>query len=211
MAGNGKLSKSELAPIPQGELSVKAAAAWNAPSGPADAGLIPTGPRSSYRTYGEQEELWATYQAGGSLAAQPGTSNHGLGVAIDVPETWMQSWLLEHGGEFGWKKTEAFGEPWHYNFVGGVDFPTFEEMKKGDHGKRIERMTKRLSFVHEPGGKAFLDGPSEKFTEAVEKAVRRFQKVFKLKADGVVGPKTAGRINGVFHRQYEERGEKQKK
>jgi peptidoglycan hydrolase-like protein with peptidoglycan-binding domain len=209
MAGNGKLSKSELAPIPQGELSIEAAAAWNAPGGPADAGLVPTGSNSSYRTYAVQEKFYADYLAGkGELAAKPGTSNHGLGIAIDVPETWMKSWIKEHGAEFGWKKTEAFSEDWHFNFVGGVDFPTFEEMKKGSHGKRVERMTKRLSFIHEPGGKAFLDDASEKYTEIVEKAVRHFQKVFKLKVDGVVGAKTAGRINGVFHRQYEERGKK---
>ncbi len=209
MAGNGKLSKSELAPIPGGELAIEAAAAWNAPGGPADAGLHPTGPRSSYRTYAEQEELWAAYKAGtGNLAAQPGTSNHGLGIAIDVPTDGMISWLKEHGIEFGWKKIEALSEPWHYNFVGGVDFPSFEPMQKGSHGKRVERMTKRLSFIHEPGGKAFLEGPSEKFTAAVEKAVRHFQKVLKLEVDGVVGPKTAAKINGVFHHQFEERGTK---
>ena len=208
MAGNGHLSKSELAPIPEGELAIAAAAAWNAPGGPADAGLVPTGPRSSYRTFAEQEEFWAKYQAGGNLAAKPGTSNHGLGKAIDVRETWMESWLHEHGGEFGWQKIEAPSESWHFTFVGGVDFPTFEEMKKGSHGKRVERLTKRLAFIHEAGGKAFLDQPSEKFTEAVEKAVRQFQKAYKLEVDGVVGPKTAAKVNGVFHHQYEERGKK---
>jgi hypothetical protein len=209
MASNGRLSKSELAPIPEGELAIAAAAAWNAPGGPADAGLVPTGPRSSYRTYAEQEELWADYKAGrGNLAAQPGTSNHGLGVAIDVRTDGMASWLREHGAEFGWKKTEAFSEPWHFNFVGGVEFPTFEPMKKGSHGKRVERLTKRLAFIHEKGGKAFLDRPYEKFTEAVEEAVRQFQKAYKLEVDGVVGPKTAAKINGVFHHQYEERGKK---
>jgi Putative peptidoglycan binding domain/D-alanyl-D-alanine carboxypeptidase len=208
MAENGRLSKSELASIPGGELAIAAAAAWNAPGGPADAGLRPTGPRSSYRTFAEQEELWAAYKAGGALAAQPGTSNHGLGIAIDVPEAWMQSWIREHGDAFGWQKTEAMSESWHFNFVGGVDFPTFEEMKKGSHGKRVERLTKRLAFIHEPGGKAFLAESSEKFTEVVEEAVRRFQKAYKLEVDGVVGPKTAARINGVFHHQFEQRGKK---
>jgi hypothetical protein len=208
MASNGRLSKSELAPIPGGELAIAAAAAWNAPGGPADAGLLPTGSRSSYRTFGEQEELWADYKAGGNLAAQPGTSNHGLGIAIDVAQAWMESWIKEHGAEFGWAKTEAMGESWHFNFVGGVDFPTFEVMKKGSHGKRVERLTKRLAFIHKSGGKAFLDRSYEKFTEAVEEAVRQFQQAYKLEVDGVVGPKTAARVNGVFHHQYEERGKK---
>lgn len=208
MAGNGRLSKSELSPIPEGELGIAAAAAWNAPGGPADAGLLPKGPRSSYRTFAEQEEFWAEFKAGGPEAAKPGTSNHGLGAAVDLPEEWMRKWVDEHGAEYGWGKTEAPKEWWHVTFVGGVDFPTFEVMKKGSHGKRIERMTRRLAFIHEPGGKAFLDRSYEKFTDAVEEAVRRFQKAFKLKVDGEVGPKTAGKINGVFHRQYEARGTK---
>ena len=97
----------------------------------------------------------------------------------------MQSWIREHGDSFGWQKTEAMSESWHFNFVGGVDFPSFEEMKKGSHGKRVERLTKRLAFIHEPGGKAFLAEPSEKFTEAVEEAVSRFQKTYKLEVDGI--------------------------
>src|SRR5262245_46020726 len=117
MASNGRLSKSELASIPGGELAVAAAAAWNAPGGPADAGLKPEGPRSSYRTYAQQEEFWAIYQAGGNLAARPGTSNHGMGIAIDLADEWMRSWVDEHGAEFGWRKTEAMGEWWHVNFV----------------------------------------------------------------------------------------------
>lgn len=208
MAGNGRLSKSELAPIPGGELAVSAAAAWNAPGGPADAGLKPTGPRSSYRTYAEQEEFWAAYQAGGNLAARPGTSNHGLGIAVDLASEWMRSWIDEHGAEFGWGKIEAPGEWWHVNYVGGVKFPTFRMMKKGAHGKRVERMTRRLTFIHAPGGKAFLKGPSDKFTKTVEDAVKAFQQTFKLEVDGIVGPKTAGKINGVFHRQYQKRGNK---
>lgn len=208
MAGNGRLSKSELLPIPGGELGIAAAKAWNAPGGPADAGLLPQGPKSSYRTFAEQGEFWAIFKAGGPEAAEPGTSNHGLGAAVDLSKEWMRKWVDEQGAEYGWRKTEAPKEWWHVTFVGGVDFPTFEVMKKGSRGKRVERMTRRLAFIHEPGGKAFLDRSYERFTEAVEEAVRRFQKVFKLKVDGEVGPKTAGKINGVFHRQYDERGKK---
>lgn len=207
MASNGKLSKSELAPIPGGELRKDAAAAWNAPGGPADAGLRPTGSRSSYRTYGEQQDLYKLYQEGrGALAAVPGTSNHGWGIAVDLAEPWMRDWMDAHGAKYGWRKTEAFSEWWHENFVGGVSFPTFKPLKKGSRGPRVVRLTKRFAYIHPSSHKAYLPRFYWKFKQPVENAVKRFQRDQGLKADGVIGPKTAARINGVFKRQFHERG-----
>jgi hypothetical protein len=212
MAQNGQLSASELASIPGGKLAIEAAAAWNAPGGPGDANLLPTGSESSYRTLAGQEKQRAFWCGQGKCgnAAVPGTSNHGLGLCVDLEETWMRAWIDEHGGEYGWRKTEASSEWWHVNFVGGVDFPAFEPMKKGSHGKRVVRITKRLAFIHEPGGDAYLDRFYENYKEPVEEAVKSFQRGQKLEVDGIIGPKTAARINAVFHRQYEERGEKGK-
>lgn len=209
MSENGRLSNAELASIPGGKLSHEAAAAWNAPGGPADAGLLPTGSESSYRTYEgqvKQRDYWCG-QGKCENAAVPGTSNHGLGKCVDLAANWMRAWIDEHGAEFGWRKTEAPSEWWHVNFVGGVDFPSFEPLRKGAEGKRVLRLAKRLAFIHEPGGKAFLADATSKFDAQMEKAVRDFQTAYKLKVDGVIGPKTASRIHGVFHRQYEERGD----
>lgn len=200
---NGRLAKSELAPIPGGELRKDAAAAWNAPGGPADAGLVPTGSRSSYRTYAEQEQLYAELGAG--MAAVPGTSNHGLGIAIDLPEQWMWDWMEKHGAKYGWSKTEAFHEPWHWNYVGGVKFPTFETLRKGSRGPRVVRLTKRLAFIHRKRGPAYLDRWYWKLKPEAVKGVRDFQRAYRLKVDGEIGPKTAARINGVFKRQYRAR------
>lgn len=112
---------SELETIPGVRLSIPAARAWNAPGGPAAAGLRPSAYENSYRDLATQEEYWRLYQEGrGNLAAYPGTSNHGLGVAIDLANGWEQQWIYDHGAKFGWKKTEAFSEPWHFNFVGAV-------------------------------------------------------------------------------------------
>lgn len=208
MASNGRLSASELSPIPGGELRKDAAAAWNAPGGPADAGLRPTGSMSSYRTYDEQLYFWNLYQSGrGNLAAYPGTSNHGWGVAVDLAEPWMADWMRDHGAKYGWKKTEAFSEWWHYNYVGGVSFPTFKTLRKGSRGPRVVKYTKRLAFIRHPDG----DGPYLKrwywkFKQPVDFAVRRFQRAYGLKVDGQIGPKTAARINGVFKRQWRRRG-----
>jgi peptidoglycan hydrolase-like protein with peptidoglycan-binding domain len=212
MMENGRLSGAELAPIPGGELSIEAAAAWNAPGGPADADLLPKGPESSYRTVAGQQKQRNYWCGLGKCenAAEPGHSNHGLGVAVDLKEEWMRAWIDEHGAEYGWRKTEAPTEWWHVNYVGGVDFPTFELMKKGSHGKRVERITKRLAFIHKPHSPAYLERPYESFKEPVEDAVKEFQKDQGLEIDGVIGPKTAARINAVFHRQYEARGGKGK-
>lgn len=118
MSSNGRLSSGELGAIPGGRLARSAAAAWNA--GPAKAGLRPTGPRSSYRTYAEQVYFWNLYVSGrGNLAARPGTSNHGLGRAVDLAAPWMRTWINQRGERFGWRKVEAPSEWWHVNYVGG--------------------------------------------------------------------------------------------
>lgn len=111
---------------------------------------------SSYRTEEFQTELFenkvAQYTAEGygraeaeTLAAgwvaQPGTSEHQLGLAVDIVDTGYQSldetqeqtevqqWLMEHCWEYGFilryptDKAELTGvnyEPWHYRYVGAA-------------------------------------------------------------------------------------------
>lgn len=209
MAENGKLSPGELSPIPGGHLAHDAAAAWNANNGPADNGLRPTGSRSSYRLYADQVYFWNNQPP---LAAYPGTSNHGWGTAVDLAEQWMRSWIDDHGKEFGWAKTEAFSEWWHVNFVGGVSFPTFKTLRHGMRGKRVVRFSRRLRFIHPEGKKhGYLSRSFWKFKDRMVDAVKEFQKDQGLKADGVIGPKTARRINAVFHRQYVNRKGKRKR
>lgn len=206
MPSNGKLNDSELADIPGGRLRKDAAAAWNAPGGPADAGLRPTGSKSSYRLYADQVYFWNNQPP---LAAEPGTSNHGWGIAVDLAETWMRDWVDQHGGAYGWKKTEAFSEWWHVNFVGGVTFPSFEALRHGNRGKRVARFSRRLRYIHPQGSKhGYLRRPFWKFKDRMVEAVRGFQRDQGLKADGVIGPRTAARINGVFERQHKRRGKR---
>lgn len=209
MSENGKLPASDLAPIPGGELQKDAAAAWNAPGGPADAGLRPGGSMSSYRTYEEQQYFWNLYQSGqGNLAAYPGTSNHGWGLAVDIPNAWEQSWIREHGPHFGWEKTEAFSEAWHFTYVPGVFKapPAFKALHKGSRGPRVVKYTKRLAFIRHPEHGPYLKRWYWKFKQPVKGAVIDFQHDHGLRRDGVIGPKTAARINGVFHHQFHRRG-----
>lgn len=207
MASNGRLSASELAPIPGGQLRKDAASAWNAPGGPADAGLRPGGDDSSYRPLDRQRYFWDLYQSGrGNLAAVPGTSNHGWGIAVDIPNSWEQAWMREHGTRYGWQKTEAFSEPWHWTFVGGVSFPAFKPLRHGMRGPRVVKYTRRLAFIRRKSSKPYLARQHWKFRDEVVDSVRAFQKAYRLKVDGEIGPRTAARINAVFKRQYAKRG-----
>lgn len=83
----------------------------------------------AYRDLATQK---AMYQAlGPSVAAKPGTSKHGTGLAIDVPEwpcqygwgTTQRAWLVNHGPSYGWyspwgmtRSTDA--EYWHFEYRG---------------------------------------------------------------------------------------------
>lgn len=122
MAGNGNLPPSALKPVPPGRLENSAARAWRA--GPGKVGCRLLGPNSGYRSLDMQRYYWSLYQSGrGNLAAVPGTSNHGWGRAVDLAAPWMRSWIDAHGARYGWRKTEAPGEWWHVNYVGGYRPP----------------------------------------------------------------------------------------
>ena len=83
----------------------------------------------SYRTLAEQRRL--AYTKGG-LAATPGTSNHGWGLAIDLCSSETNSsavmtWLNDNGTTYGWEnppwaKRGGSGpyEPWHWEYVPGT-------------------------------------------------------------------------------------------
>ncbi|WP_402463684.1 M15 family metallopeptidase [Isoptericola aurantiacus] len=80
-----------------------------------------------YRSYSQQV---ATRAAKGSLAAPPGTSNHGWGLAVDLcPETYSGSrydWLRANAPAFGWDNPAwartggSKYEPWHWEFTAAV-------------------------------------------------------------------------------------------
>ena len=86
----------------------------------------------AYRQEGYSQDL--AQQAAAQWVAQPGTSEHELGLAVDInPDAAMGTgqelydWLLEHAWEYGFikrypaDKSEITGianEPWHYRYVG---------------------------------------------------------------------------------------------
>ncbi len=83
----------------------------------------------SYRTLAEQRRLAVTKPG---LAAPPGMSNHGYGLAVDLCSSVTNSrsamaWLAENGPTYGWAnpawaKSGGTGphEPWHWEFFPGT-------------------------------------------------------------------------------------------
>jgi peptidoglycan hydrolase-like protein with peptidoglycan-binding domain len=210
-SNNGRIAESELVAIrPYGRLQEDAGNSWNA--GLAPAGLEPTGPElSTYRDIQGQESTWATFQAGGPLAAVVGTSEHGCGKAVDLKAPWMRSWIDDHGARWGWRKIEAFSEWWHVNYVGGKFAAPFKVLRYGSHEtKRIRWYTKRLAFIRPDHQPSYLKSKRGVFDLEVRAAVREFQRDHDLDDDGIIGEDTAHRISAVFHKQYEARNKRRR-
>lgn len=127
---NGRVPDSALTPIPGGRLrSGTVARSWLAMhyylKTKKGIDLRPTGPSSSYRDYATQVRFWNDYQAGrGALAAAPGTSRHGLGMAVDTPTPAMHAAIRKWGADFGWGiagnrlGSDAPSESWHSTYRG---------------------------------------------------------------------------------------------
>lgn len=120
--GNGKIPSTGLTPLntqPGHKLYAPAAASWNNMVTAARAEGIELKITDSYRDYDEQVDLVrrkGLYSQGG-LAATPGTSNHGWGMAVDanVNDPRTLQWVKTNGPRFGWVESVP-REPWHWEF-----------------------------------------------------------------------------------------------
>ena len=83
---------------------------------------------SAYRTLGEQRSLKSSK---GGLAAVPGRSNHGWGLAVDLCSSETNgpgwTWIKENGAVYGWENPDwalsggsGPHEPWHWEYTRGV-------------------------------------------------------------------------------------------
>lgn len=112
---NGRLPSSVLRAIPGGRIRVDVVDAWLAFCDFCQqhfhAVPRPNGPNSSYRTIAMQYLMKRLY---GSNAATPGTSNHGLALALDLPN-WVTDLLWRVGQHYGFYKpwSDASWERWH--------------------------------------------------------------------------------------------------
>lgn len=118
---NGKIPEEELQDIGDGHQLVKPAAQAYKKMITAltEAGHAYT-LNSAYRTIEEQEQLvedLGLLEEGGRAAAV-GTSEHGLGTAVDLKLDWdAVEWLRATAATYGFAETIA-DEPWHWNYVG---------------------------------------------------------------------------------------------
>ncbi len=120
---NGRLADGNLAPIGIGShrLAPAAADAFRRMRAAAASAGVEIGATGAYRDYAGQVDLArrkGLYSNGG-LAAVPGTSQHGWGLAIDVDvNADGQAWLRANASRFGFFE-DVPREPWHWEYEHG--------------------------------------------------------------------------------------------
>lgn len=198
---NGRLPASALAPIPGSgpygapKLRRDAAAAYNALHREAmrrwgiSMALHESTVGRAYRNYDQQLLAKRLY---GRNAAPPGTSNHGLGINVDLMNR-QQRWVVDQiGARFGFSKrwSDAAWEWWHITYRAGIyrpqsvpKYPTLRLGASGPAVRRLQRMLRAKNVKDAPRVTGFY-GP------ATRSAVRRYQSKKGLGADGVCGPST---------------------
>lgn len=118
--GNGHVPASALSPIAgtSHELWAPAARSFEAMRAAAAADGVTIGITDSYRSYDAQVDVAARkglYNQGG-LAATPGTSMHGWGVALDLKlDDKGLAWMREHGKEYAFVESTP-RESWHWEY-----------------------------------------------------------------------------------------------
>lgn len=90
---------------------------------------------SAFRSYARQVYFWNCYQCkvkggksccnNGNLAAKPGTSNHGTGIAFDLQLTSAAyNWMKANAEGLGWVRTVK-SETWHWEYRPGTKQSAF--------------------------------------------------------------------------------------
>ena len=118
--GNGRIPAEALAQVgdTRHRLHEPAANALNILMADAEAAGITIGITDSYRPLAMQENLAerkGLYSQGG-LAAVPGTSNHGWGLATDLNlDGPALAWMRENAARYGYVE-DVPREPWHWTY-----------------------------------------------------------------------------------------------
>ena len=113
-------------------------------------------------------------RSGQAVAAVPGTSNHGLGLSVDIHSTAIQRWLRANGRRFG-LIAEVRSEAWHWSYLAPGSDIYRNSMGPIDHAT-VQKLVG-----------AGVDGRIGPETIAKVKA---WQKSRGLTADGKIGPAT---------------------
>jgi hypothetical protein len=167
---------------------------------------MPNGPLSSYRTLEGQRQLRRHWCSLGKCenAAVPGTSNHGLGIAVDSND----GAIIDSVPQFGFHRrhSDAPWEAWHRKWGGrgstahGREYAY--ELVTIKRGSKRRAAIKYLQVLLR--GMGYLRGSwtvHTKYTLTVRRAVREFQRQHGLPVDGVVGPTTWRVLRAAYDRQ----------
>lgn len=161
--------------------------------------ITTNGSDSSYRPY-DRQVFWRNEWCGRGVcgnAAVPGNSNHGWGIATDVPE-WVRQLIVKYGAKYGWDRgcSDAPWESWHHKWCGGWSGkdpgakpgPSYPTLKRGSSGDDVRRAQRHLRRHNKGLIRPTADGD---FGRTTEQAVREFQVTHDVKpADGIIGEKT---------------------
>lgn len=201
---NGRLPRIALAPITkavngeQAYLAKNAAKAFNAMNAESEARfsitLQVTSARVAYRPLKDQNYFWDQYlHHGGALAAKPGSSNHGWGLAIDLGTQRMREIVDEIGARYGWAKrwSDAPTEWWHIKYRAGIwdgktPYAKAKVLKPGVKGPTVIKLKKLMRSHGLQGFNRF----TPLYDRKTVSAIRRLQKRHGLHPDGIVGQKT---------------------
>ena len=118
--GNGKIPPSVLAPVANTNFRLWSPAASSLTQLITDAAKdgVKIGINESYRSYDEQVDMArrkGLYSQGG-LAAKPGTSEHGWGMAADLAlDGPAQSWMRQNAAKYGFVN-DVPRESWHWAY-----------------------------------------------------------------------------------------------
>lgn len=189
--------------------------------------IAPCAGACSYRDLAGQYRVRAQACARGRcyMAAVPGTSNHGLGVAVDLGDGGrgsMRAALDRIGARFGWAKrcSDASWEPWHVKYNPACTGATFRPGSthraacKGARirGKCYPTLRKGHARGHRPAvrlvqrilDRQCIPTPNHgKFTRRTRSSVKRFQRSAHVRANGVVTPRTWRKL--LRHRRHHHR------
>lgn len=98
----------------------------------------------SYRSYDEQVKI---KEEKPDLAATPGTSNHGWGLALDLGgginnwDTPERDWMVQNAEKYGWvspewaQKGNGKEEPWHWEYTGEAEEDSGSDSSAGSNSE----------------------------------------------------------------------------
>jgi hypothetical protein len=198
---NGRIPASQLMRIPGNGRLIKSAARaywamwFRARRRGVSLSIIEGRDRRTYRELAAQFRVRAQWCALGRCqnAAIPGTSNHGLGIALDLMSMAQRKCIDRIGAPFGWAKrwSDAAHEWWHLKWRAGVwDQPVIRRtVRRGSRGQTVrflQRQLRKRGFKSVPRKGAGYGH----FGATTYSAVKRVQRAHGLNPDGVVGPAT---------------------